>query len=73
MAILSRIMRKLCSNSRERMPGYEKRQDKDSSYSKGIEVLLMKTTKKNKPNTEEVDNVVVILFFLCEPYVTRTQ
>ena len=52
-------MRKLWSNSRERTRGYEKRQDEDSSYSKGIEVLLRETTKKNYPNTEDVDNPMI--------------
>ena len=68
MALLSKILRKHWSNSRERMPSHEKRQDEDSSYPKGIEVLLRETTKQNDPNKEDVDNVVVILFCLCRPY-----
>ena len=68
MALLSKILRKHWSNSRERMPSHEKRQDEDSSYPKGIEVLLRETTKQNYPNKEDVDNVVVILFCLCRPY-----
>ena len=52
-------MRTFWSNSRERMPGYEKRQDEDSSYSKGIEVMLRETTRKNYPYTEEVDNPMI--------------
>ena len=66
MAILSwgkppgpRIMRTLWSNSRERMPDYEKRQDEDSSYSMGFEVLLKETSKTNFPYTEDVDNPMI--------------
>ena len=41
------------------MPGYEKRQDKDSSYSSGSEVLLREMARKNCPNTEDVDNSMI--------------
>ena len=49
-------MRTLWSNSRERVADYEKRQDEDSSYPKGLEILLRETTKRNCPNAEDIDN-----------------
>ena len=36
--------------------GLRKRQDEDSSYPKGFEILLRETTKRNCPNAEDVDN-----------------
>ena len=61
MAILSwrkppgpRIMRKLGSNTRERTQSKEKEQAEDSSYHKGIEVMLRETARKSYP--ENVDN-----------------
>ena len=73
MAILSwgkplgpRIMRKLWSNTRERRQGNEQdacstSQGEDSSYPKGIEVLLMGTARKGYPDTENVDNPKIAL------------
>ena len=52
-------MRTLWSNSRERMLDHEKRQDEDSSYSTGTEVLLKETSKKNFPYTEDVENPMI--------------
>ena len=52
-------MRTFWSNSRERMPGYEKRHDEDNSYSKGIKVLVRETTRMNYPCTEDVDNPMI--------------
>ena len=54
-----RIMRKLWSNSREQTQGNEKRKGEDSSYSKGIEVLLRETARKGYPDPEEVDNPMI--------------
>ena len=45
-----RITRKLWSNIRERIPGNEKRQGEDSSYTKGIEILLRETARKKLSN-----------------------
>ena len=42
----SRIMRKLWSKSRGQTQGNEKRQNEDSSYRKGVEVLLRETARK---------------------------
>ena len=57
MAILSwekpfgpRIMRKLWRNTRARTQGNEKERDKDSSYPKGIEVLVRETARKCYPD-----------------------
>ena len=54
-------MRKLWSNTRERTQGNEKdacstSQGEDSSYPKGIEVLLMGTARKGYPDPDNVDN-----------------
>ena len=54
-------MRKLWSNTRDRTQGNEKdacntSQGVDSSYPKGIEVLLMETARKGYPDPENVDN-----------------
>ena len=47
MAILSsRIMRKLWSNTRERTQSEGKEQAEDSSYTKGIEVILKETARE---------------------------
>ena len=54
-----RIMRKLWSNSRERTQGNEKGQGEDSSYSKGIEVLLRETAPKGHPDPKDVDNPMI--------------
>ena len=54
-----RIMRKLWSNSRERTWGNENRQDEDSSYTKGIEVLLRDTARKGYPDPENVNNPMI--------------
>ena len=43
-------------NSRERTQGYEKGQGEDSSYPKGIEMLLRETARKGCPDPEYVDN-----------------
>ena len=63
MAILSwrkphgpRIMRESWSISRVRMHGNENRRGEDSSFAKGIEVLLTETAKKGYPDPENVDN-----------------
>ena len=56
-----RIMRKLWSNSRERTQGNEKRQNEDSSYPKGIEVLLRETARKACEDLESVDNPMIAL------------
>ena len=49
-------MRKLWSNTRERTQSKEKEQAEDSSYPKGIEVLLRETARKDYPDPENVDN-----------------
>ena len=41
-------------NSRERTQGYEKKQDEDSSYAKGIEVLLREMAQRNYPKPEDL-------------------
>ena len=56
-----RIVRKLWSNSRERTQGNEKdacstSHGVDSSYTKGIEVLLRETARMGYPDPEDVDN-----------------
>ena len=53
-------MRKLWSNTCERTQSKEKEQAVDSSYSKGIEVLLRETARKGYPDTENVDNPVMV-------------
>ena len=52
-------MRKLWSNLRERTEGKEKRQIEDSSHPKAIEGLLRATARKNYPNSEDVDNLML--------------
>ena len=66
MAILSwrnppgpRIMRKIWSNTRERTQGKEKEQAEDSSYPKGIVVLLRETIRKGYPDPENVDGPTI--------------
>ena len=56
-------MRKLWSNTRERTQGNEKDdcstlQGEDSSYTKGIEVL-METARKDFPDKGDVDNPTI--------------
>ena len=52
-------MRKLWSNTRERTQGNEKERDEDSSYPKGIEVLLREMARKGHPDPENVDNPMI--------------
>ena len=66
MAILSsrkppkpRVMRKLWSNTRERTQGNEKEPCEDSSYFKGIEVLLREMARKGYPDPQDVDNPMI--------------
>ena len=49
-----RIVRKLWSNTRDRTQSKEKELAEDSSYPKGIEVMLRETARKSYP--EDVDN-----------------
>ena len=50
-------MRELWSNTRERIPGNEKREGEDGSCTKGIEILLRETAaKKVYPDLQDVDN-----------------
>ena len=51
--------RKLWSNTRERTQGNEKEQGEDSSYPKGIEVLLRETARKGYPDPGDVDNPMI--------------
>ena len=51
-------MRKLWSNTRERTQGNEI-DACNTSYSKGIEVLLMETARKGDPDPENVDNPMI--------------
>ena len=53
-------MRKLWSNTCERRQSKEKEQSVDSSYPKGIEVLLRETARKGYPDPENVDNPVLV-------------
>ena len=53
-------MRKLWSNTRERTQIKEKEQAEDSSYPKGIEVLLRETARKGYPDPENVDNPTLV-------------
>ena len=52
-------MRKLWSNTRERTQSKEKEQAVDSSYPKGIEVLLRETARRGFPDPENVDNPMI--------------
>ena len=52
-------MRQLLSNSRERTQGNEKRQSEDSSYSKGIKVLVRETARKNCPDLENIGDPMI--------------
>ena len=54
-------MRKLWSNTRECTQGNENEQAEDSSYPKGIEVLLRETARKGYPDPEDVDNPMIAL------------
>ena len=54
-----RIVRKLGSNTRERSQNNEKRQDEDSPFSKGIEILLSEIAGKVYPDPEKVKNPTV--------------
>ena len=54
----SRIMRNLWSNTHGRAHGNEKRQNEDSSYPKGIEILQRETAKKVYPDQEMDDPMV---------------
>ena len=49
----------LWENSRKRTQGNEKRKGEDSSYPKGIEVLLSETAQQGFPDPEEVDNPMI--------------
>ena len=49
-----RIMRTLGSNTRERTQDNEKKQDEDSSFSKGIEILLSEIARKVYADPEKV-------------------
>ena len=51
---------KLWSNTCERTQSKEKEQAVDSSYPKGIEVLLRETARKGYANTENVDNPMMM-------------
>ena len=66
MAILSwriplgpRIVRKLWSNTCERTQSEQKEQVEDSSYPKGIEVLLRETAPKSFPDPENVGTPLI--------------
>ena len=66
MALLSwrrplgpRIVRKLWSNTCERTQSEQKEQVEDSSYPKGIEVLLRETARKSYPDPENVDTPLI--------------
>ena len=52
-------MRKLWSNTRERMQNKEKEQVEDSSYPKGIEVMLRVTARKSNPDPENDGNPMI--------------
>ena len=54
-----RNMRRPWSNTRERMQSKEKEQAEDSSYPKGIEVMLRETARKNYPDPDNVDNSMI--------------
>ena len=54
-----RITRKLWSNTRERKQSKEKEQAEDSSYPKGIEVMLRETARKSYPDQEDIGNPMV--------------
>ena len=53
-------MRKLPSNTCERAQNKEKEQAEDSSYPKGIEVMLRETSRKSDPDSENIDNPVIV-------------
>ena len=66
MAVLSwreppspRIMRKLWSNTFEGSQSKEDEQADDSSYNKGIEVMLRETARKSYPYPENIDNPMI--------------
>ena len=52
-------MRELWSNTCERTQSEQKEQVKDSSYPKGIEVLLKETAPKSFPDPENVDTPLI--------------
>ena len=53
------IVRKLWSNTCERTQSEQKEQVEDSSYPKGIEVLLRETAPKSFPDPENVDTPLI--------------
>ena len=52
-------MRKLWSNTCERTQSKEKEQAEESSYPKGIEVMLRETARKRYPDQENMDNPMI--------------
>ena len=49
------------SYTRERVKGNEKRPNEDSSYAKGVEILLREIAKRVCPDLEEMDDPMVAL------------
>ena len=54
-----RIVRKLWSNTCERTQNKEKELAENSSYPKGIEVMLRETARKSYPDPENIGNPVI--------------